>query len=519
MRVGVTGHIYVEDDAELTAAIRDGLARVLRLAAGGPVSAVLVVVSALAEGADRLVTSEVIADRRNRLEVALPLPPDEYAADFAGDASKRQFQALLDRASSVWTAPRGGSREQAYERAGRHVVDHADAVIALWDGEPSRGRGGTAEIVAYARAQRVPLFIINPRSPLSVTDELDTPRSAVIRDAAEHLQRYNAARLSDDQSRVHEDRERAALGLAAPQVDRYATVPRAIAAERYLPFFVRADVLALRCQRRFQRVSAIVFFTAAFAVLIVALQTNVHLDVRVVFAEVVLLGLLILMPVVSRRSQLHERWISYRFLAERLRSAFFLSLIGTGDRQDPAQPPSYLTDPGDLWIKRVLEEAMSQMRRPEMETGELLPTREYLADCWIGGQITFHADRSRRHRRRDNQIVVTTAVLFAVSLLAAILHLVGLGPSWAETLVIVVSLSVPAFGAAVHGLGTLRQYRRNAERYIRMTQLLRELRTEMAGAESFEAVRRLAVDTERVMREENADWFGVMRFFDVELIA
>ena len=28
----------------------------------------------------------------------------------------------------------------------------------------------------------------------------------------------------------------------------------------------------------------------------------------------------------------------------------------------------------------------------------------------------------------------------------------------------------------------------------------------------------MARETERVMREENSDWFGVMRFHDIELI-
>ena len=33
-----------------------------------------------------------------------------------------------------------------------------------------------------------------------------------------------------------------------------------------------------------------------------------------------------------------------------------------------------------------------------------------------------------------------------------------------------------------------------------------------------EQVREVAAETEQVMREENSDWFGVMRFHDMELI-
>jgi hypothetical protein len=48
--------------------------------------------------------------------------------------------------------PSGATREEAYERAGHEVVARCDVLIALWDGAPPRGRGGTAAIVEHARA-------------------------------------------------------------------------------------------------------------------------------------------------------------------------------------------------------------------------------------------------------------------------------------------------------------------------------------------------------------------------------
>jgi CTP synthase (UTP-ammonia lyase) len=54
------------------------------------------------------------------------------------------------------------ARKKAYEIVGHHVVNHCDVLIALWDGRPSRGRGGTAEIVAYAREKKCPMLIISP---------------------------------------------------------------------------------------------------------------------------------------------------------------------------------------------------------------------------------------------------------------------------------------------------------------------------------------------------------------------
>ncbi len=51
-----------------------------------------------------------------------------------------------------------------------------------------------------------------------------------------------------------------------------------------------------------------------------------------------------------------------------------------------------------------------------------------------------------------------------------------------------------------------------------MAGLLAQLQEEMANARSLAQVRDVAAETERIMREENSDWFGVMRFHDMELI-
>ena len=82
----------------------------------------------------------------------------------------------------------------------------------------------------------------------------------------------------------------------------------------------------------------------------------------------------------------------------------------------------------------------------------------------------------------------------------------------------VISITVPAIGAAFHGFGAQRQFRHHAERYRTMAGVLTQVEAEMREATTLEQVREVAAETERVMREENSDWFGVMRFHDMELI-
>ncbi|MGW4103078.1 hypothetical protein [Streptomyces sp. NPDC004976] len=52
------------------------------------------------------------------------------------------------------------THEQAYLGAGRWIVDHCDRLIAVWDGRPARGLGGTGNVVANARRTGVPVTVL-----------------------------------------------------------------------------------------------------------------------------------------------------------------------------------------------------------------------------------------------------------------------------------------------------------------------------------------------------------------------
>jgi hypothetical protein len=132
LRIGVTGHRVLGD----VAAVRTRVDRVLDRLLGDSTAAVAI--SPLADGADRLVARAVLDRPGGALEVLLPLPVADYLDDFAAPSA-------------------------AYERVGQAVVEGCDVLLALWDGAPSGGRGGTAEIVHYARRRGVSVEVIAVR--------------------------------------------------------------------------------------------------------------------------------------------------------------------------------------------------------------------------------------------------------------------------------------------------------------------------------------------------------------------
>jgi hypothetical protein len=46
--------------------------------------------------------------------------------------------------------------------ASEALVARSDRLVAVWDGEPSGGWGGTADVVAHARGTGIPVQVIWP---------------------------------------------------------------------------------------------------------------------------------------------------------------------------------------------------------------------------------------------------------------------------------------------------------------------------------------------------------------------
>jgi len=521
-RIGITGHRNLEDPAALVPAIQEAWQGLIDLLPGQAETEVIpVAVSSLAEGADRLVACELLAKPGSRLEVELPVSPPDYARDFHHEHSRKQFLHLLERASHVRQAPLRATREEAYEWAGRQVVDRCDALIAVWDGQRARGRGGTAEIVQYARDHAVPLAWVHVNGDPWVTIEHGESLHK-LKGPIDDLNEYNEAAITDAAFAARMSWQRKDLGLPLAPVasDDRLELTRERVAAWLIPFLVRADLLAVRLQRRFRIISSAVFLMAALAVAVVAFQIIFwpQQDWTGAF-EVLLLLLLLGIPLLRNKLRFHDRWTSYRFLAERLRSAYFLALAGTGDRgQQPGQPTSF-TDPSVAWIERALAHVTAVRPDVRLSSSSVDELRSYLNDRWIGSQVTYHDKASASNHAWEIWLRSLTATLFAITIVCALLHTLRLGPRLHATQTLVLlSISVPAIGAAVHGIETQREHRRHAERCRRMATLLEQLQDQMSEAQTLPQIRQIAANVERSMREESNDWFGAMRFHDIELI-
>jgi hypothetical protein len=144
----------------------------------------IAVISALAEGADRLGAHTAIALQQTaphdigvgfQLDVPLPFSVDAYKKDFKTEDSKSEFDALLRHARSVLVLPGergrpGDSQQQAtlrencsYEDAGLTLLNQSDLILAVWDGEAGAGRGGTRDLLDVAARSGTPIIHIDAK--------------------------------------------------------------------------------------------------------------------------------------------------------------------------------------------------------------------------------------------------------------------------------------------------------------------------------------------------------------------
>jgi hypothetical protein len=150
--LGVTGHQTIPPRAHdfTVDAIRDILGR-----AKAPLSAV----TSLAAGADQLVATELV---RSGGHLHVIVPSRDYERTFTTMEDLASFRLLLEAAQTITRLDYPEPSEEAFMAAGKSIVDNCDMLVAIWDGKPARGLGGTGDVVRYAQEKGTAVSIVWP---------------------------------------------------------------------------------------------------------------------------------------------------------------------------------------------------------------------------------------------------------------------------------------------------------------------------------------------------------------------
>lgn len=139
-RIGLSGH------QTLSTSTRDAVRAELMQTLSGRKE--ILAFTSLAAGSDQIFAECVLASGNQFVAV---VPCEDYELSFSEPADLTRYRELLGSAVDTIRLPYRELSEEAYWAAGRRIVDMADILIAVWDGKPAAGLGGTADVVEYAR--------------------------------------------------------------------------------------------------------------------------------------------------------------------------------------------------------------------------------------------------------------------------------------------------------------------------------------------------------------------------------
>jgi len=513
--IGVTGHRKLNDEPVLAEKIKRTLERIKQLIPplqNTPM--VFSILSPLAEGADRLVAREVLKIPDSQLEVVLPIEKDDYLQDFDLPESKAEFEQFLSQARRIKKLPSTATRTEAYEQVGRYVVDHCDVLIALWDGKPAAGQGGTAEIVEYAREKECPLFWVHTEKEAEATYEQGRDLS---RQKFQDLDRYNSEFAEAGKI---DQRTKAQYQLLLEQAKevQFSSDNLAAICEQVLPYYNRADILALRYQNLYFKAGSLVYSLAAAAVAVAAFQALFLPNwPRIALIEVVFILAVLVTVWLGNRQRWHSKWIDYRFLAERFRSALFMATANVD--VTTLRPPRHLSlsYSSQDWMVSAFSSVWSKLPKlHKPDPSGFKGLREFLLAAWIDNQILYHKKTSRRHQRRHHRMAYAGNILFGITFVAALLHVLHLGTDLFDHLLLFMAIVFPAIAGALAAIRAHREYFRNAKRSAEMVNHLEELKEQMMITQNLESFLPLVREAEETMLHENEDWRVVVRFHELE---
>ena len=539
LRIGVTGHIHMTEEAELEPLVRVQLQRVLGLLQAKRTDVTLTAVSQLADGADRLVVHAVRAEAKDRdtearVECYLPMEREEYAkVQGFKPRSQREFEDIL-RDATVVREPEAGAqhsdRHEAYRSAGHLVVGRCDVLIALWDGKPSGGRGGTAEILTWAAARSKPCIWIETGGEHAVCDNLEPGSGHSFFEQVQ--ERANLEEPIEWSSMEHPTETLASARTALRSLDEYnrESSPRDYEprlrkernrteglAEWVAAPYARATTLAARWRTRFEWIARLITALAALGAVMLGIGLSYGEEAEFwAWAEAAAFAAALVGLWLVRKVGFRRRWISYRVLAEHLRSAHFLALAGSDFRRQARLEPVYSGKEPTAWLMRAFEEVWD--RRPlhptppsALDPDELKRLKGLLADKWIKGQIDYHEKSRKDHRMWHMAQSAAVVLLFIGTIVFAVFHALHM----LEHVPILLSIVLPAMGASLGVLMTVNQHHALSERSASMKSDLTLIREELHDAPA-ESLDRVSSDAARVIAQETVAWLGSMWFLDIE---
>ncbi len=477
--VGFSGHRQIADPSGLGRAIATALGSLRKQAPGEWLG-----LSSVAEGGDLLFVAQA-RELGMAWHAILPMPKAEFAKDFT-PPEWTAVEETLEHAEHVRIITENGTREDAYLDCGMATVDGADVLLAVWDGEPARGRGGTADVVSYARSIGKPLVLI------------DANTFKVSRENLEKLERTDTSL-----AKLNKLPATPVMNAGNP-----FNAPVAIFA-----FQQKCDHAASRGAPQFRRLIVLTVLLHVIATLIAAaaLAYDVHYAVIPWLKLLCLAGALGVALLLRHHHHSHHNWVRCRLAAE-----FCRSLLATWGL--PRASP--LFEDLDLPEIRGLSRSLHILHSRSSNTQPISieEFRDVYVEKRIDDQLAYFRRQEARALPMFNRLKlgfwIATVLALISTLTYAVCHTARIEvPPWTQdTAFYFLPISLPIIAAALISLISINDLQRRVARYREMQLMLEESRMRVAFCQTWNSLERVVLKTERALLQEVIEWHSLTSF-------
>jgi hypothetical protein len=477
--VGFSGHRQLASADGAARAIRAALELLQRQAPGEWIA-----LSSVAGGSDQLFVQQARAIGLS-WHAILPLPRADFAQDFTA-AEWVVVEETLATADHVRVISESGAREDAYLDCGIETVNDADVLLVVWDGQPARGKGGTADVVEYAKSIGKPVMII---------------------DATTHeMRKENWTRLElGDAALADLNKLPAATSAAAENPFK--------APDAVFNFQQKCDYAASHGAPQFRRliVSTVVLHVVATLIASATLAYGLHL-IALPWVELLCITTGLGAALVLRHHlHSHHSWVRCRLAAEFCRSA--LATWGLPRAAPLLQDLDLAGVRGLARALHILHSRSSAARPVPMEEFK----RIYL-EKRIDDQLAYYNRQVNRALPLFNRLKasfwVATILALVFTACYAVARTLNLGmPGWIQaTGFAFLPISLPVLAASMISIISINDLQRRVARYREMHILLEASRAQVIFCQTWNSLERIVLRTERALLQEVIEWHTIMSF-------
>jgi hypothetical protein len=539
IKIGITGHRILKEPERIASKVREALNSSIYELFDRPFPMpesitpfAFTVVTALAEGADRLVAREVLKFPDSEIEVILPFIKNKYKNDFTSSSSKKEFEELYRLASnrtilerqpekySKSTKNTSKNRGNSYQEAGQKVIDECDLLIAVWDGKPAKGIGGTGEIVAYASEKQCPIIIISANGQNTITiEKWNGLRSGVF----QRLEMFNSFSIPEETvdryiGNVYKDIFETAEGENIPEI------LKANIKQKILPFYVRSSLLAKQNQMKYLRAGMMVYVLSPIAVAVGAAGMIIHsLAFAVHFFEILLLAAILVIIFQADKNKVHKKWIESRFLTERIRSSVFSIACGMHPSLSYNSLMMKHSEDTEVWTLKVFHEIIKKVKVGiKVSQNSSSEDSEFVRKRWVEEQMNYHTQKGKEIGKKCRFLEVVGKIVFVTAICIASLNLMlmYIGQdgmlNWLDQPIVFLAIILPAIGASIGSIRTHREYSRLEKKHQTMASILNQLNDRYAKATTKDVLKVLLKETEEIMLQETGEWLTLMRYLKID---